>query len=60
MLDYSIKLPKNRRSFPVGFYVMPYFMNVLILLLQIQVKQDIIKPPYYAVFHINRVYLVII
>ncbi len=53
MLDYSIKLPKNRRLFSVGFYVMPFFMNVLKLLLHSQVKRAIIFTDYYYKFIIG-------
>ena len=44
MLDYSIKLPKNRRLSPVGFYVMPFFINLLKLLLKNHDKRYIIHP----------------
>ena len=53
MLDYSIKLPKNRRLFSVGFYVMPFFMNVLKLLLHSQVKRAIMFTDYYYKFIIG-------
>lgn len=53
MLDYSIKLPKNRRLFSVGFYVMPFFMNVLKLLLHSQVERTIIFADYYYKFIIG-------
>ena len=44
MLDYSIKLPKNRRLISVGFYVMPFLVNLLKLLLKIAYKRYIITP----------------